>query len=85
LAIKNAVGAKSVNDLPISIILSWFEQKSVAVILTLLSLDIKNIHIGPNPPAYITPEVMKILSDKYQLRIVSNPKEDLNRILGAQH
>lgn len=81
LALQSAVGAKSVNDLPLSLIVSWFEQKAIAVLLTLLSLGIKNIHIGPNPPAFVTPQVMSVLSEKFNLRIAGDPKEDLKRIL----
>ena len=61
-----------VNDLPLTIVLSWFEQKAVAVLLTLLALDVKGIRIGPAAPAFITPNVMKILQDKYDLQLISN-------------
>lgn len=81
LALKNATGVKDVNDLPISIILSWFEQKAIAVLLSLLSLGIKNIHIGPQAPGFITPQVLKVLTDNFNLKLVGDPKEDLNKIL----
>ncbi|MCA9045795.1 MAG: hypothetical protein KDA69_15820, partial [Planctomycetaceae bacterium] len=59
-----------VNDLPLEIVLSWFEQKAVAVLLTLLALDVKGIRVGPVPPAFITPNVFKVLQDKFDLKII---------------
>lgn len=58
-----------VNDLPLEIVLSWFEQKAVAVLLTLLALDVKGIRVGPVPPAFITPNVFKILQDTFDLKL----------------
>ena len=60
----------SVNDLPLSIVLSWFEQKAVAVLLTLLALDVKGIRLGPVPPAFVTPNVFRILQDKFDLKLI---------------
>jgi hydroxylamine reductase len=71
-----------VNSLPLSIILSWYEQKAVAVLLTLLALDIKNIRIGPSLPAFLTPNLVKILVDKFQIAPISTPDADLKAILG---
>lgn len=59
----------TVNDLPLTIVLSWFEQKAVAVLLTLLSLGVKGIRIGPAAPAFVSPNVMKVLQDKFDLRL----------------
>jgi hydroxylamine reductase len=70
-----------VNDLPLSIVLSWFEQKAVAILLTLLSLGIKGIRIGPTPPAFITPGVMKIIQEKFDLKPITTPDRDLAQIL----
>ena len=72
-----------VNDLPLTIILSWFEQKAVAVLLTLLALDVKGIRLGPAPPAFISPNVFKILQDKYDLKLTNNkdPLADLKASL----
>ncbi len=67
----------SVNDLPLTIVLSWFEQKAVAVLLTLLSLGVKNITIGPAAPAFISPNVFKILQENYGLRLTGDAKADL--------
>ena len=67
-----------VNDLPLTLVVSWFEQKAVAVLLTLLSLGVKRITIGPNPPAFVTPGVFKVLQDKFDLRLTSGePSRDL--------
>jgi hydroxylamine reductase len=67
-----------VNDLPLTIILSWFEQKAVAVLLTLLYLGIQGIRIGPAPPAFLSPNVMKILQEKYDLQAIgTEPEADL--------
>ncbi|MFO0842806.1 MAG: hydroxylamine reductase [Gemmataceae bacterium] len=74
-AIQVAVGlAKAlgcgVNDLPLSIVLSWFEQKAVAVLLTLLALDVKGIRVGPVPPAFVTPKVFQILQERFDLKLI---------------
>lgn len=66
-----------VNDLPLSMILSWYEQKAVAVLLTLLHLGIQNIRLGPTLPAFISPNVLKLLSDTYGLQAIKTPEEDL--------
>jgi hydroxylamine reductase len=72
-----------VNDLPLTLVVSWFEQKAVAVLLTLLHLGVKKIAIGPNPPAFITPGVFKILQEKFDLRLTSNdPAKDLAVAMG---
>ncbi|MCK5559480.1 MAG: hydroxylamine reductase [Thermoplasmata archaeon] len=71
-----------VNDLPLTIVLSWFEQKAVAILLTLLHLGIKNMWIGPSLPAFVTPNVLKVLQDNYNLRPTGNVEEDLKVMLG---
>ena len=70
-----------VNDLPLSFVLSWFEQKAVAILLTLLSLGIKGIRVGPTPPAFITPNIFKVLQEKFDLKLTKTPEEDLKEIL----
>ena len=65
------------NDLPLSLILSWFEQKAVAILLTLLYLGIKNIRLGPSLPAFVTPEVLNVLVDKFAIKPIGTVKEDL--------
>ncbi|MBX9642376.1 MAG: hydroxylamine reductase [Mycobacteriaceae bacterium] len=70
-----------VNDLPLTIVLSWFEQKAVAVLLTLLSLGVKGIRIGPAPPAFLSPTVLGILQEKFDLRLIGNdPVVDVHQI-----
>ncbi|MEK7269783.1 MAG: hydroxylamine reductase [Planctomycetota bacterium] len=71
-----------VNDLPLSMVLSWFEQKAVAILLTLLWLGVKGIRVGPTPPAFITPNVFKILQEKFALKLITTPEADLKAILG---
>ena len=67
-----------VNDLPLTLVVSWFEQKAVAVLLTLLHLGVKGISIGPNPPAFVSPNVFKLLQQTYDLRLTgSDAKADL--------
>jgi hydroxylamine reductase len=73
-----------VNDLPLSLILSWFEQKAVAILLSLLALDIKGMRIGPTLPAFITPNVLKVLQEKYDLKPITTPEEDLKAILAEK-
>ncbi len=72
-----------VNDLPLSLILSWYEQKAVAILLTLLHLGIKNIRLGPSLPAFVTPNVLKVLVEKFNIAPISTPAEDLEAILTA--
>ncbi len=75
----------SVNDLPLSLVLSWYEQKAVCILLTLLYLGIKNIRLGPTLPAFVSPNVLKILTKEYGLSLISNPTEDLNSLLKKQN
>lgn len=70
-----------VNDLPLSLILSWYEQKAVAILLTLLYLGIKNIRLGPSLPAFVTPPVLNVLVEKFNIMPISTPEEDLKAIL----
>jgi hydroxylamine reductase len=71
-----------VNDLPLSMILSWYEQKAVAILLTLLHLGIKDIRLGPSLPAFITPTVLGVLVDNFNIMPITTPDEDLKAILG---
>lgn len=70
-----------VNDLPLTLVLSWFEQKAVAILLSLLYLDIKGIYIGPTAPAFISQGVFSVLKEKFSLKLISTPDEDLKKIL----
>ena len=81
VALSKAFGV-GVNDLPLSMILSWYEQKAVVILLTLLSLGIKNIRLGPTLPAFITPNVLGVLVDKFGIKPITTPDADLKAILG---
>jgi hydroxylamine reductase len=74
-----------VNDLPLSLVLSWFEQKAVAILLTLLHLGVEGIRLGPTPPAFITPNVLKALQNGYDLKLITTPDKDLKEILGKDY
>lgn len=71
-----------VNELPLSLVLSWYEQKAVAILLTLLHLGIKGIRLGPSLPAFITPNVLNVLVQNFDIKPISTPDEDLKAILG---
>lgn len=73
----------SVNDLPLSLVLSWYEQKAVAILLSLLALGIENIRLGPSLPAFVSNEVLKTLVEKYKLKSVTTPEADLREILNG--
>jgi hydroxylamine reductase len=81
LALSKAFNV-GVNDLPLSMVLSWYEQKAVAILLTLLSLGIKNIYLGPSLPAFISPNVLNVLVEKFSIKPISTPEADLKAILG---
>ncbi len=71
-----------VNSLPLSFILSWYEQKAVVILLTLLHLGVKNIRIGPSLPAFVTPAVLDMLVKTFALTPITTPEADLKAILG---
>jgi hydroxylamine reductase len=71
-----------VNKLPLTLVLSWYEQKAVCILLTLLALGIKNIYIGPSLPAFLSGNVLKILVEKFNLHPITTPEQDLKAILG---
>jgi hydroxylamine reductase len=81
LALANAFGC-GVNDLPLSIVLSWFEQKAVAILLGLFSLGVQNIYIGPKAPEFLTPGVVDVLVSTFGLKLTSNAQDDLKAMLG---
>ncbi len=72
----------SVNELPLTLVLSWYEQKAVSILLTLLYLGIKNIYLGPSLPAFISPNILNYLVENYQINPISTPEQDLKKILG---
>jgi hydroxylamine reductase len=71
-----------VNDLPLSMILSWYEQKACVILLTLLHLGIKDIRLGPSLPAFISPNVLNVLVENFNIMPIGSPEEDLKAILG---
>jgi len=71
-----------VNDLPLSLVLSWYEQKAVCILLTLLSLGIKNIRLGPSLPAFVSPTVLNVLVEKFGLAPITTPDADLKALAG---
>jgi hydroxylamine reductase len=81
VALSKAFGV-GVNDLPLSMVLSWYEQKAVAILLTLLALGIKNIRLGPTLPAFTTHNVLDVLVKTFNIKAITTPEEDLKAILG---
>lgn len=82
VAVAGALGV-GVNDLPLHYAISWFEQKATAVLLTMLHLGIKRIHLGPTLPQFLTPEVLGVLVEKFDIRPTGDAREDLSRMLKA--
>jgi hydroxylamine reductase len=72
-----------VNDLPLSLVLSWFEQKAIVILLTLLSLGVKNIYTGPTAPGFLTENLLAILNEKFGMRAITTVEQDMNTILAA--
>ena len=81
LALSKAFNC-GVNDLPLTLVLSWYEQKAVCILLTLLALGIKNIYIGPSTPAFFSSNVLNVLVEKFGIKPISTPGQDLKAILG---
>ena len=82
VALAEAFGC-GVNDLPLSMVLSWYEQKAVCVLLTLLHLGIKNILIGPSLPAFISPNVLDVLVKNYNIAPITTPEQDMEKLLAG--
>ena len=74
----------SISNLPVTFVISWYEQKSVSILLTLLYLGIQNIRLGPGMPAFVSPNVMKMLINKFKIKPISTPDEDLKEILSRE-
>ncbi|MGM9993165.1 MAG: hydroxylamine reductase [Candidatus Avigastranaerophilus sp.] len=72
----------SVNELPLSLVISWYEQKAVCILLTLLYLGIENIRLGPTLPAFVSPNILNFLVDKFKIKPITTPENDLKEILG---
>ena len=73
----------TVNDLPLTLVLSWFEQKAIVVLLTLLSLGVKNIHVGPTPPPFLTDNLLTFLNQQFGLKAITTVEQDMAAILSA--
>ncbi|MGN1252362.1 MAG: hydroxylamine reductase [Muribaculaceae bacterium] len=84
LALKDALGLKDVNDLPIVYNIAWYEQKAVIVLLALLSLGIRDIHAGPTLPAFFTPDILKVLKDKFNIGTITTVDQDLENLIGTK-
>ncbi|MGE5702381.1 MAG: hydroxylamine reductase [Clostridia bacterium] len=82
MALADAFGC-TVQELPVSIVLSWFEQKAVAILLGLFSLGIKDIRIGPKLPEFIQPGVLSVLQDLFNIRLIGDAQEDMKEMLGV--
>ncbi|EPR4991441.1 hydroxylamine reductase [Vibrio navarrensis] len=72
-----------INDLPLTLVLSWFEQKAIVILLTLFALGVKGIYTGPSAPAFLTPNLIAIIQEKFDMRSIGNVQDDLNAILAA--
>jgi hydroxylamine reductase len=83
VALANAFKT-DVNGLPLSLILSWYEQKAVAILLTLLHLGIKNMRLGPSLPAFVSPAVLNVLVEKFNIKPITTPQADLKAILNPE-
>lgn len=81
LTLKDALGLESVNDLPIVYNIAWYEQKAVIVLLALLSLGVKNIHTGPTLPAYFTPDILRVLREKFNIGTISTVDDDIANLI----
>jgi hydroxylamine reductase len=82
LALADAFGC-GVNELPLSLVLSWFEQKAIVILLTLLSLGVKDIRVGPTAPGFLTPNLLGILNEKFGLKLITTVQDDLAQMLAA--
>lgn len=80
MALADAFGC-TVKEMSVSIVLSWFEQKAVAILLGLFSLGIQNIRIGPKPPELISPGVLDVFVDMFGLKLITTAKEDMSAML----
>ena len=81
LALKDALKVDSINDLPLVFNIAWYEQKAVIVLLALLSLGVQNIHTGPTLPAFFTPDILKVLQDKFNIGTISTVENDIDTLI----
>ena len=83
LKLKEIFGANDINELPIFFNIAWYEQKAVIVLLALLHLGVKNIHIGPTLPAFVSPGVLKVLVDNFGLGGIGTVEDDIKQYIEA--
>ena len=81
MKLKEIFGLKDINELPIIYNIAWYEQKAVIVLLALLSLGVKNIHLGPTLPAFLSPNIRKVLIDNFGIATISTADEDITKFL----
>ena len=81
--LRKALGLKSINELPIVYNIAWYEQKAVIVLLALLSLGVKNIHLGPTLPAFLSPNVLGVLQKEFNIGGISTVNEDIVKFLNV--
>jgi len=83
LKLKEAFGLEDINDLPLSFDIGWYEQKAIAVLLALLSLGVKGIRVGPSLPAFLSPNVAKVLIDTFDLKLITTPEADIAEMMAV--
>ncbi|MBD5369720.1 MAG: hydroxylamine reductase [Bacteroides sp.] len=81
MALKDAFGVESINDLPLVFNIAWYEQKAVIVLLALLYLGVQNIHTGPTLPAFFTPDILKVLQEKFNIGTISTVENDIDLLI----
>ncbi|MDE6227507.1 MAG: hydroxylamine reductase [Muribaculaceae bacterium] len=82
MMLQEAFGLKSINELPLVFNIAWYEQKAVIVLLALLYLGVQNIHTGPTLPAFFTPDILKVLQEKFNIGTISTVEEDIKNLIG---
>jgi len=85
LTLKDVLKLDDINELPIAYNIAWYEQKAVIVLLALLSLGVKNIHLGPTLPAFLSPNVVRVLVDNFGIAGIKSVDEDMKILLGYSH
>ncbi|KUG22917.1 hydroxylamine reductase [hydrocarbon metagenome] len=84
LKLKEVFGLKDINELPISFDIAWYEQKAVAVLLALLYLGVKGMRLGPTLPGFLTPNIAKVLVEKFDIKLITDPKTDVEAMVAGQ-
>ena len=83
MKLQEVFGLEDINQLPIVYNIAWYEQKAVIVLLALLSLGVKNIHLGPTLPAFLSPNVAKVLVENFGIGTIQTPEEDIEHLIIA--